>query len=106
MLQASSRSLRDFLSQRADSSARFLWATEAGVSLADLANRSSLGGALSALVGRCVLLATPDQLSTALALIELDGIARRLVLCPPGLPDEQLAEVIATAETDAVVSGP
>jgi acyl-coenzyme A synthetase/AMP-(fatty) acid ligase len=105
MLQASSRSLRDVLSEAAGSSACFLWAAEASVSLADLMNGSSLGRGLSALAGRCVLLATPDQLSTALALIELDGIARRLILCPPGLPDEQLAEVIATAGADAVVCG-
>jgi acyl-coenzyme A synthetase/AMP-(fatty) acid ligase len=105
MLQASSRSLRDFLSQSAGSAARFLWAAEASVSLADLADGSSLNGALSTLAGRSVLLATPDQLSTALALIELDGLARRLILCPPGLPADQLAEVIGTAEADAVVSG-
>src|ERR1700709_1454974 len=30
-----------------------------------------------------ILLAVPDQLSAALALIELDGLARRIVLCPP-----------------------
>jgi len=29
-----------------------------------------------------VLVSTSDQLAAALALIELDGIARRLVLCP------------------------
>jgi acyl-coenzyme A synthetase/AMP-(fatty) acid ligase len=106
MLQASSQSLRDVLSQGAGSPARFLWAAKASVSLADLVHGSSLDGAASALAGRSVVLATPEQLSTALALIELDGIARRLILCPPGLPDEQLAEVIATAEADAVVCGP
>jgi acyl-CoA synthetase (AMP-forming)/AMP-acid ligase II len=106
MPPASSKSLRDYLSSGSDASGPFLWAADASVSLAALAHGSSLGGARAALEGRSVLLATPDQLTTALALIEFDGIARRLVLCPPGLPEQQLAEIIATAQVDAVVSGP
>jgi acyl-coenzyme A synthetase/AMP-(fatty) acid ligase len=106
MPQASSKSLREYLSCGPETSGPFLWAADASVSLAALARGSSLGGARARLAGRSVLLATPDQLTTALALIELDGIARRLVLCPPGLPTEQLAEVIATADVDAVVCGP
>jgi acyl-CoA synthetase (AMP-forming)/AMP-acid ligase II len=106
MPPASSKSLRDYLSSGSDASGPFLWAADASASLAALAHGSSLGGACAKLDGRTVLLATPDQLTTALALIELDGIARRLVLCPPGLPDRQLAEIIATAQVDAVVSGP
>ena len=54
--------------------------------------------------GRSVLVLTRDQLTTALALIELDGIARRLVLCPPDLRFEHVPYVIATAEVDALVS--
>jgi acyl-coenzyme A synthetase/AMP-(fatty) acid ligase len=106
MPQASSPSLRDFIDSR-DLTGRFLLAADATVALADLTRGSSFDGAysISALAGRCVLLASCDQLTTALALIELDGIARRLVLCPPGLPDEQLAEVIATTKAEAVVFG-
>jgi acyl-coenzyme A synthetase/AMP-(fatty) acid ligase len=51
-----------------------------------------------------VLLAAKDQLAAALALIELDGIARRIVLCPPDLPDEHVPSVIDTAQCDAIVS--
>jgi len=58
----------------------------------------------TALEGRSVLVATADQLTAALALIALDGVAHRLVICPPGVPDEQLSEIIATAHVDAVVS--
>jgi acyl-coenzyme A synthetase/AMP-(fatty) acid ligase len=50
-----------------------------------------------------VLIATRDQLPTALALIELDGVARRMILCTPDLTPEQLAGVAATAEADAIV---
>jgi acyl-coenzyme A synthetase/AMP-(fatty) acid ligase len=53
---------------------------------------------------RSVLVVTQDQLTAALALIELDGIARRLVVCPPGLSPEHLPVIAANAEVDAVVS--
>jgi acyl-coenzyme A synthetase/AMP-(fatty) acid ligase len=103
MPQRRSKPLRELLS--AAPSGCFLWAADASVALGDLAQGTSLGGALPALAGRSVLLATPDQLTTALALIELDGVARRLILCPPDLPADQLAHVIATAQADAVVAG-
>jgi acyl-coenzyme A synthetase/AMP-(fatty) acid ligase len=83
---------------------RFLQSVDRGIRLADLAGGTSLGGRLGALVGRSVLLVAHDQLAAAVALIELDGVARRLVLCPLGLPAEHLAVVIADAEIDAVAS--
>jgi acyl-coenzyme A synthetase/AMP-(fatty) acid ligase len=73
------------------------------VALADLAAASLMGSALEALRGRSVLIATHDQLATALALIELDGVARRMVLCTPDLGAEQFAGVAATAQADAVI---
>src|SRR5579859_6390796 len=76
----------------------------AAVRLAALAEGSSLGGRLEELRGRNVLLATRDQLAAALALIELDGVARRIVLCPPDVSPEHLAEISANAEVDAIVS--
>jgi acyl-CoA synthetase (AMP-forming)/AMP-acid ligase II len=90
---------------RADAlSDRHLWAAGASVALAALARGTSLGGALRALRGRCVLVAMEHQLATALALIELDGVAGRLVLCPPGLSAEHRSQVMAAAGVDAVVS--
>src|SRR5919198_5548144 len=82
---------------------RALWGAEASVRLGDLVRSSSLGGRLEELRGQSVLVATGDQLTAALALIELDGIARRLVLCPPDLPSEQVPFVVATAGVDALV---
>jgi acyl-coenzyme A synthetase/AMP-(fatty) acid ligase len=76
---------------------------ETSVSLRDLAGCSSLAGRLDDLRGRSVLIATHDQLTAALALIELDGIARRMVLCPGDLPRDRLPPIIATAEIDAIV---
>jgi acyl-coenzyme A synthetase/AMP-(fatty) acid ligase len=49
------------------------------------------------------LLAMREQLATAIALLELDGVARRLVLCVPDLTSEQLATAGATAEADIVL---
>ena len=53
--------------------------------------------------GRCVLVRTRRQLSAALALIELDGAARRLVLCPPDLHPTHLPAICAEAQVDMVL---
>ena len=45
--------------------------------LGDLLSGTSLDGRVAELAGRSVLIATRDQFAAALALIELDGIARR-----------------------------
>jgi acyl-CoA synthetase (AMP-forming)/AMP-acid ligase II len=73
------------------------------VALQELAAGSVLGGKLDSFRGRSVLLSMREQLATALALLELDGVARRLVLCTPDLTPEQLADVSAAAETDVVL---
>jgi acyl-CoA synthetase (AMP-forming)/AMP-acid ligase II len=79
---------------------------DGSIRLDGLAHGSSLGGgALRELAGRSVLLAA-DQAATALALIELDGLARRLIICPPDLAREHLPHVIETATADAVVCSP
>jgi len=75
-----------------------------GVGLADAASGSCLDADHVGLAGRSVLVATSDQLTAALALIELDGLVRRLVVAPPDLPAEYRPAVIADAEVDAIVS--
>jgi acyl-CoA synthetase (AMP-forming)/AMP-acid ligase II len=75
----------------------------ASVALAELAAGSTFGTALESLRGRSVLIAAREQLPTALALLELDGVARRMVLCTPDLAPEHLAAVAATAQADAIV---
>ena len=96
-------SLRDRLSET-DNVGRHLHGPTKSVALADLMHGTSLGGRLPELAGRSVLLATGDQLTTALALIELDGVARRLVLCPPDVAPEHLPSVVADADVDAIVT--
>jgi len=58
---------------------------------------------LDELRGRTVLVATRDQLTAALALIELDGLAQRIVLCPPDLAVAHFPGVIGTAGVSAWV---
>jgi acyl-coenzyme A synthetase/AMP-(fatty) acid ligase len=65
---------------------------------------SAIGRALDAdLTGRRVLLRTSDQLLAALALVELDGVAARIVICPPDVKSEHLPGVVERAAIDAVV---
>src|SRR3984957_17855392 len=95
--------LRKWLEAEGDSSERHLWAREATVELGALTNGSSLVGGRASLYDRSVLFATRNQLTAALTLIELDGIARRLILLPPDVPSAQMAAVIAATEIDAAV---
>ena len=75
----------------------------ARVRLADLVGGTALGSRLPELSGRSVLIATATQLLSALALIELDGVARRLTILPPDVNPDHLRALIAGAEIDAVV---
>src|ERR1700761_6286475 len=66
---------------------------------------SAMGRALDAdLSGAHVLLRTHDQLFAALALIELDGVAARIVIAPPDVKPEHLPSVVERAGIDVVVS--
>ncbi len=70
------------------------------VPLASLARASCLGGHLDALRGRSVLVAIREQLTAAIALLELDGVAKRMVLCTPDLSPEHLPHVVRSAQAD------
>ena len=61
-------------------------------------------GRRSELAGRSVLIGADSQFASARALIELDGLAARLVICPPDFSPRRLASVIAQAGIDAIVS--
>jgi acyl-CoA synthetase (AMP-forming)/AMP-acid ligase II len=100
MAALEAKPLRDSLSVTAP---RFFWDRAASARVSDLGRGTSLGGRLGELAGRSVLVATASQLTTALALIELDGRARRVVLLPPDIEIAHLPAVIAAAEIDAVV---
>ena len=97
-------SLWDALTSIDNLSDSFLWGPDAHVALNNLVSGSALGGRSEELRGRSVLIATTDQLTAALALIELDGVARRLVLCPADLPLQHFSSVMESAAVDAIVS--
>ena len=103
-VQHSFVTLWNALSESGDAASRSFQDAEASIPCIDLLSGSALYGRAEELQGRSVLLATKSQLTTASALIELDGVARRIVLCPPDLPLEHLPYVIETAEVDGIVS--
>ena len=96
--------LRKLLSEAGDLADRSLHGPARSVRLADVLRGTSLGAAPASLAGRSVLLATNDQLTAGLALIELDGVVRRIVICPPDLKADGIGAVIADADVDAIVT--
>jgi acyl-coenzyme A synthetase/AMP-(fatty) acid ligase len=99
----SPRSLRARLWGATRLSEAFLWDVDRKAALSGLMSGTYLRGERDALRGRSVLIATNGQLATALALIELDGVVRRFVICPSDVPAVHLPSIIATAEIDAIV---
>ena len=55
------------------------------------------------LKGARILLRTASQLEAALALVALDGVAARIVIAPPDLKPDFLADVIERARIDTLV---
>jgi acyl-CoA synthetase (AMP-forming)/AMP-acid ligase II len=83
---------------------RFLCDSTTTFYLDALARGTTLGAAREKFAGQNVVLRTGAQLATALALLELDGIAARIVLCTPDLSQEHLRGAIATTEATLLVS--
>src|SRR5471030_1898323 len=104
MPQGQPSSLRDWLLFDTRSRDRYIWTRDAKASLGDLVYGSSLNENLQRLEGSSVLIAAREQLTTGLALIELDGVARRLTLLPPDMRPEYLPEVVARAGIDVIVT--
>src|ERR1700723_1258860 len=73
-------------------------------SLTDISDQTCLKGRLADLSGRSVLLAVSSQFLASLVMLEIDGIARRMLLCPPDLNTDHLQALIEDAEIDAVVT--
>ena len=104
MPQADLLSLWTSLSASGNLSERFLSGVDGTVALSALGRGSCLGERAQELHGRSVLIATTDQLAAALALLELDGVARQVVLWPADLPIEHVPFVAASVPVDAIVS--
>ena len=88
MLQNPSRAssvLRDWTQANAGLDDCYLSDARDSVSTVALATRSVFAGRLKELAGRSILIATDHQLAAGLALLELDGLARRIIVCPPDI---------------------
>jgi acyl-coenzyme A synthetase/AMP-(fatty) acid ligase len=90
--------------RRRDLRGQFLNGATAHVMLSELESGSAIRTGLAGLKGRSVMIAAEDQLASALALIELDGVARRIVLCPPGVAGDSIPGIVKDASVDAIVS--
>src|ERR1700738_2056476 len=86
------------LKGRTISDARQVW------SLTNILEQTCLVGRRGELSGRSVLLAVADQLISAIAMTEIDGVARRMLLCPPDLNADHFNALIEDAEIDAIVT--
>src|SRR6202790_208091 len=94
--------LRDYLGP--DLKGRTISDARQVVSLTDILAETCLAGRFDQLAGRSVLLAVEDQLISAIAMTEIDGVARRMLLCPPDLNADHIQALIDDAEIDAVVT--
>jgi acyl-CoA synthetase (AMP-forming)/AMP-acid ligase II len=74
------------------------------VSLTDILSNTCLDGRVNELSGRSVLLHLAGQLISGLVMIEIDGIARRMLLCPTDLNPHHLGALIEDAGIDAVIT--
>src|SRR5579872_1643552 len=94
--------IRDRLAS-ADVAGRSLWGIAGEVRLATLVSESHLAVDTTELAGASVLIATQDPLAAAVALVELDGIAARLVVGTPDLSADHLSHVLARGTVDAII---
>jgi acyl-coenzyme A synthetase/AMP-(fatty) acid ligase len=94
--------LRDYLDS--DLQGRTLSDVLRKISLTDIAGQTCLQGRLGELSGRSALLDVGSQLVSALVMFELDGVARRMLLCPPDLGANHIPALAEHAGIDAVVT--
>ena len=95
--------LRRWLLDAEPRPSRAIHAPGRSFALDDLRRATAIGPFRSALDGRAVLVAASSQLDAASALIELDGLAGRVVLAPPDLKPSDLPAVLQGAEVEAVI---
>src|SRR5579863_4673335 len=97
-------SLRDAIEAGKTPQTGFLAGAEHRIALGNLLQGSAITADRDSLCGRSVLIASADPFLTALALVECDGLARRMILFPPDLAVEHLPYVIRWADVDTVIS--
>lgn len=80
-----------------------LWSDGTSVSLRELIDAAWLNALRDELTGASVIVKVSDQARAAMAMIALDGFARRMVLCPPDVAEEHMDSVIADAEAEVLL---
>src|ERR1700692_3312280 len=103
MLRPSKKSLWERTTAAGLSDHRFFSDSDGRIALCDLEAGTTLDHNIEIFRDRSVLILAERQLSTVFAVVELDGIARRIVLCPSGLETSHLQSVLAEAEIDILV---
>jgi acyl-CoA synthetase (AMP-forming)/AMP-acid ligase II len=94
--------LRDHLSP--DSRGRTISDAHCELSLTVSRQTTCVASGVQQLAGRSVLLAVSGQLLSALAMIEIDGVARRMLLCPPDINPNLIENLVNEAEIDAILT--
>lgn len=86
------------------SSERFVSDASGRIALAPGIDGSGPMPGIDMLQGRTILISSDRQVPALLALLLLDGIARRILLCPPDLNPAHLPAIAATAGVDLIIS--
>ena len=94
--------LRDYLSP--DLRGRTISDPHHKLSLTESLQTTCLTGSIRELSGRSVLLAASGQLLSAVAMIEIDGVAGRMLLCPPDVNSDYIETLIDEAGIDTIVT--
>src|ERR1700722_19295776 len=103
MLSPNNKSLWARMATAGLSAHRFISDSNEQIALRDLEGGTTLDHNLEIFRDQSVFILAERQLSTVLAAIELDEIARRIVLCPSDLETSYLQSVLAEAEIDIIV---
>ena len=103
LLAAASATLWQRTAAQGGLASRFVANAQVRLPLEVLGSGTSLAAPAKVFAGQCVMLCTTTQLATVCALLELDGLARRIVLCPPGMTPDQLSQAAREADVTVVV---
>ena len=101
--RGSGASLRAHLEARRGALPATLFSRDHQAGLGELAHAGPLADRAQRLTGARVMVLASDQYAAAQAMIDLDGVATRMVLCPPDLTADQFAQAVELSGADAVV---
>lgn len=104
MLYSSRKTLAELTRTNVMSADRFISDSKLSLSLETLDATAKLRSDTKAFFGRNVMIRTRGQLAFALGVLALDGVAHRLLLCPPDVPDAQIPCLMQEGEADLIIT--